>query len=102
MQDHNDRPPADPSQQEPQMKILHVDSSIMGPNSISRTLTAAIVEQQKMLHPGIATSLPTPRCTSPARIWPHGRDRRRSMPPWPRTSPPAPRCWKSYLPPISS
>jgi FMN-dependent NADH-azoreductase len=35
------------------MKILHVDSSITGPNSVSRTLTAAIVDQQKTLHPGI-------------------------------------------------
>ena len=34
------------------MQILHVDSSILGPNSISRALTAAIVEQQKALHPG--------------------------------------------------
>ena len=53
MRDHNDRPPADPLQQEPALKILHIDSSIMGPNSVSRTLTAAIVEQHKMLHPGI-------------------------------------------------
>ena len=35
------------------MKLLHVDSSILGPNSVSRTLSAAIVEQQKALHPGI-------------------------------------------------
>jgi FMN-dependent NADH-azoreductase len=33
------------------MKILHVDSSITGPNSVSRMLTAGIVEQQKTLHP---------------------------------------------------
>src|SRR6202789_1979067 len=36
------------------MLLLHVDSSILGPNSVSRTLSAAIVEQQKALHPGIA------------------------------------------------
>ena len=35
------------------MKILHIDSSITGPNSVSRMLTAGIVEQQKTLHPGI-------------------------------------------------
>ncbi|WP_158930372.1 FMN-dependent NADH-azoreductase [Acidisphaera sp. S103] len=35
------------------MKILHVDSSITGPNSVSRMLTAGIVEQQKTLHPDI-------------------------------------------------
>jgi FMN-dependent NADH-azoreductase len=35
------------------MKLLHVDSSILGGNSVSRGLTAAIVDQQKVLHPGI-------------------------------------------------
>jgi FMN-dependent NADH-azoreductase len=34
------------------MNILHVDSSILGPHSVSRSLTAAIVDQQKTLHPG--------------------------------------------------
>jgi FMN-dependent NADH-azoreductase len=33
------------------MKILHVDSSILGANSITRSLTAAIVAQQQALHP---------------------------------------------------
>lgn len=35
------------------MKLLHVDSSILGPNSVSRTLTAEIVEREKSLHPGL-------------------------------------------------
>jgi FMN-dependent NADH-azoreductase len=35
------------------MKLLRVDSSILGGNSVSRGLTAAIVDQQKVLHPGI-------------------------------------------------
>lgn len=35
------------------MKLLHIDSSILGPNSVSRTLTAEIVEQHRRLHPGI-------------------------------------------------
>src|SRR5215472_5245819 len=35
------------------MKLLHIDSSILGPNSVSRALTAEIVEQQRRLHPGI-------------------------------------------------
>lgn len=34
------------------MNILHVDSSILGPHSVSRTLTAAIMQQQTVLHPG--------------------------------------------------
>jgi FMN-dependent NADH-azoreductase len=35
------------------MKLLHIDSSILGPNSVSRTLTAEIVAQQRRLHPEI-------------------------------------------------
>jgi len=35
------------------MKLLHIDSSILGPNSVSRGLTAEIVARQKKLHPGI-------------------------------------------------
>ncbi|UXA52834.1 FMN-dependent NADH-azoreductase [Xanthomonas prunicola] len=33
------------------MKLLHLDSSALGVNSISRELSAAIVEQQRRLHP---------------------------------------------------
>jgi FMN-dependent NADH-azoreductase len=35
------------------VKLLHIDSSILGSNSVSRILTAEIVEQQRKLHPGI-------------------------------------------------
>jgi FMN-dependent NADH-azoreductase len=35
------------------MKLLHIDSSILGANSVSRILTAEIVEQQRRLHPGL-------------------------------------------------
>ncbi len=35
------------------MKLLHVDSSILGPSSVSRTLSAEIVDKQRRLHPGI-------------------------------------------------
>jgi FMN-dependent NADH-azoreductase len=35
------------------MKLLHIDSSILGQNSVSRILTAEIVEQQRRLHPGL-------------------------------------------------
>ncbi len=35
------------------MKLLHIDSSILGSNSVSRTLTAEVVEQQRRLHPGL-------------------------------------------------
>jgi FMN-dependent NADH-azoreductase len=33
-------------------KILHIDSSILGGYSVSRKLTADIVERQRVLHPG--------------------------------------------------
>ncbi|HEY7853038.1 MAG TPA: NAD(P)H-dependent oxidoreductase [Caulobacteraceae bacterium] len=35
------------------MKLLHLDSSILGPHSVSRILSAQIVERQKQLHPGL-------------------------------------------------
>jgi FMN-dependent NADH-azoreductase len=35
------------------MRLLHVDSSIMGPQSVSRTLSAEIVEAQRQLIPGL-------------------------------------------------
>ncbi len=35
------------------MKLLHIDSSVLGDNSVSRGLTAGIVAQQKTLHPGL-------------------------------------------------
>jgi len=35
------------------MKLLHVDASILGDSSVSRRLTAAIVERLRQRHPGI-------------------------------------------------
>jgi FMN-dependent NADH-azoreductase len=35
------------------MKLLHIDSSVLGEKSISRGLTAAIVARQTVLHPGV-------------------------------------------------
>ena len=35
------------------MKLLHVDSSILGPHSVSRILSAEIVDQQLRLYPGL-------------------------------------------------
>jgi FMN-dependent NADH-azoreductase len=37
----------------PIVKLLHIDSSILGANSVSRVLTAEVVEQQRRLHPGL-------------------------------------------------
>lgn len=38
------------------MKLLHLDSSALGANSISRVLSAADVEQQRRLHPEVDVS----------------------------------------------
>jgi FMN-dependent NADH-azoreductase len=35
------------------MKLLQIDSSILGPHSVSRALSAKIVGRQKALHPGL-------------------------------------------------
>lgn len=35
------------------MKLLHVDSSILGPGSVSRQLSAEIVAAERRLHPGL-------------------------------------------------
>src|ERR1700722_6214848 len=35
------------------MKLLHIDSSILGENSVSRSLTADIVAREKALHSGL-------------------------------------------------
>lgn len=35
------------------MKLLHVDSSILGPGSVSRQLSAEIVAAEQRLHPGL-------------------------------------------------
>ncbi len=38
------------------MKLLHVDSSILGQGSVSRTLSAEIAAAQRALHPGLEVS----------------------------------------------
>ncbi|MFO3705691.1 FMN-dependent NADH-azoreductase [Xanthomonas codiaei] len=38
------------------MKLLHLDSSALGANSISRELSAAVVKQQRLLHPDLQVS----------------------------------------------
>jgi FMN-dependent NADH-azoreductase len=35
------------------MQLLHIDSSVLGPNSASRALSAGIVARQIALHPGV-------------------------------------------------
>lgn len=35
------------------MRLLHIDSSILGGNSVSRTISAAVVARMQALHPGL-------------------------------------------------
>ena len=44
---------SDRAHEETAMKMLHIDSSVLGPGSASRALTADIVARQVKLHPGI-------------------------------------------------
>jgi FMN-dependent NADH-azoreductase len=37
----------------PSMNLLHLDSSVLGGNSVSRTVSAAVVAQLKKTHPGL-------------------------------------------------
>jgi FMN-dependent NADH-azoreductase len=55
------------------MKLLQIDSSILGANSVSRSLTAEIVARQKALHPGLEVNYldlaeQSPLHLSPAHI----------------------------------
>ena len=51
------------------MNLLHLDSSILGPHSISRILSADVVARQRALHPGLEVvyrdlaAEPTPHLT---------------------------------------
>src|SRR5690606_40843859 len=42
-----------PSEREHRMKLLHLDSSALGANSVSRELSAAIVASWQARHPGL-------------------------------------------------
>jgi FMN-dependent NADH-azoreductase len=52
------------------MKLLHIDSSITGANSVSRKLSAAIVARQKALRPGLEEKYLDLIATPPAHLSP--------------------------------
>ena len=37
------------------MKLLHIDSSVLGPHSVSRQVSAAIVDRLRKTTPGVNT-----------------------------------------------
>ena len=58
------------------MKLLHIDSSALGGNSVSRQLTQRLVAQWRATHPGtvveyldLAVDAPTSRWTRWAFAW---------------------------------
>lgn len=58
------------------MKLLHLDSSALGANSVTRVLSAAVVEQQRRRHPGgRVVSRPRPRPDSASDRADAGADR---------------------------
>ncbi len=54
------------------MKLLHLDSSILGENSVSRAVSAAVEKQLRLAHPGLEVTYrdlvadPLPHLTLPA------------------------------------
>src|SRR5262249_53549061 len=40
----------------PTMKLLHLDSSVLGPHSVSRQVSAAVVERLLKANPGLETT----------------------------------------------
>jgi FMN-dependent NADH-azoreductase len=52
------------------MKLLHIDSSLLGPNSVSRGLTAGIVARETALHPGLEITYLDLAATAPAHLSP--------------------------------
>jgi len=52
------------------MKLLQIDASILGANSVSRSLTAAIVARQTALHPGLEVTHLDLAATPPMHLSP--------------------------------
>jgi FMN-dependent NADH-azoreductase len=52
------------------MKLLHIDSSILGPNSVSRALSADIVARETALHPGLEVTYLDLAATPPMHLSP--------------------------------
>jgi len=52
------------------MKLLHIDSSVLGANSVSRSLTAEIVARETALHPGLEVQYRDLAVNSPLHLSP--------------------------------
>lgn len=52
------------------MKLLHIDSSVLGANSVSRALTAGIVARETILHPGLEVTYLDLAAAGPSHLSP--------------------------------
>ena len=50
------------------MKLLHIDSSILGPNSVSRQVSAAVVERLRATTPGLDVTYRDLAATPPSHL----------------------------------
>jgi FMN-dependent NADH-azoreductase len=89
------------------MKLLHIDTSILGANSASRQVSATVVERLKAVTPSLEVTYrdlaaePLAHLSGP-RIWRPRRGRCRNRPSCKKTSPPARPCSTSFSPRTSS
>lgn len=86
------------------MKLLHIDSSILGDNSASRQLSREVVEAWKAAEPGIEVvyrDLAADAIShfSAATLVAAGTPSKCAMPPRPMKPSSAPRPWKNSWPP---
>ena len=87
------------------MKLLHIDSSVLGPHSVSRQVSAAIVERLRQATPGLEVSYRDLTLTPLAHLYrlaPRRRPGRRAEAALQPISPRVRPCWKSFWPPTSS
>ena len=88
------------------MKLLHIDSSVLGPHSVSRQVSAAIVDRLRKSTPGLDVSYRDLTLTPLAHLsgshLAAGQGAAPEAVAAATTSPPVRPCWKSFWPPTSS
>jgi FMN-dependent NADH-azoreductase len=87
------------------MKLLHIDSSVLGPHSVSRQVSAAIVDRLQKSTPDLNVTYRDLTATPLAHL--SGSHLAAAQGPYPKLSrssrilPPAGPCWRSFWPPTS-
>ncbi|MHC2438485.1 FMN-dependent NADH-azoreductase [Bradyrhizobium sp. USDA 4451] len=87
------------------MKLLHIDSSVLGPHSVSRQVSAAAVERLRQANPGLVVSYRDLTQTPLAHLSGLHLAAGQGAAPDPSVrddvAAPARRCWTSSSPPTS-